>query len=266
MSTPRPEEQTYREITKEDLVDTSELHSSPLPYSDIAQKYDSLSSLVSAIAHKLKGQLTGMEGGLYLLKSGYESGKHDRVEKGKGMIERNLRNIRSTVEHILYYARDREPLWEEVTIDEIVKEVKTSFDKLKAGHGLDITLTSGAGSSRLETDVRMLRAMLLNLVDFMLECVPTSDTEATCTLIRILALDHETYVMFQIEKEGGSLVLGQSANINATSKTPQGLEDSGPALVVAQKLAACLRGSIDLRPRPEPGAGIVCLVRLPKKH
>ena len=68
----------------------------------------SIGLLVGSISHGIKGLLTGLDGGIYLVNSGFEKDRPERVTKGWEMVQRNVDRIRSMVLDILYYAKDRE--------------------------------------------------------------------------------------------------------------------------------------------------------------
>ena len=59
--------------------------------------------------------LTGLDGGMYLLSTGMEKNKQERVQKGWKMIRRNVEHIRSVVLDLLYIAKEREPEFEPVS-------------------------------------------------------------------------------------------------------------------------------------------------------
>jgi PAS domain S-box-containing protein len=68
----------------------------------------SIGLLVGSISHGIKGLLTGLDGGIYLVSSGFEKDDRARVTKGWQMAQRNVERIRSMVLDILYYAKDRD--------------------------------------------------------------------------------------------------------------------------------------------------------------
>jgi PAS domain S-box-containing protein len=75
----------------------------------------SLGLLIGSVSHALKGLLNGLAGGMYLVETGYKKDNPDRVRQGWEIVQRNVGRIRATVSDILYYAKDREPLWELVS-------------------------------------------------------------------------------------------------------------------------------------------------------
>ena len=75
---------------------------------ELQSQLTSIGLLVGSISHGIKGLLTGLDGGIYLVNTGFEKDKPERVEKGWAMVQRNVDRIRGMVLDILYYAKDRE--------------------------------------------------------------------------------------------------------------------------------------------------------------
>ncbi|MBI4832857.1 MAG: PAS domain-containing sensor histidine kinase, partial [Candidatus Lindowbacteria bacterium] len=83
----------------------------------------SLGLLIGSISHGIKGLLNSLDGGIYMVNTGLEKNKQDRVKQGWDMVQRNMSRMRSMVLDILYYAKDREPDWEPISAIEAVEEV-----------------------------------------------------------------------------------------------------------------------------------------------
>ena len=93
----------------------------------IRQLQDQLTSiglLVGSISHGIKGLLTGLDGGIYMVNSGFERDKPERVKKGWEMVQRNVDRIRSMVLDILYYAKDRELIVEDIGLAGMIDELR----------------------------------------------------------------------------------------------------------------------------------------------
>ena len=75
---------------------------------ELQSQLTSIGLLVGSISHGIKGLLTGLDGGIYLVNSGFAKNEPERVNKGWEMVQRNVDRIRSMVMDILYYAKDRE--------------------------------------------------------------------------------------------------------------------------------------------------------------
>ena len=68
----------------------------------------SLGLVISSISHGIKGLLTSLDGGMYLVNTGLSKNDRKRFEQGWKMVERNVTRIRRMVLDLLYYAKDRD--------------------------------------------------------------------------------------------------------------------------------------------------------------
>ena len=75
----------------------------------------SLGLVISSISHGIKGLLTSLDGGIYLVNTGLSKNDRKRFEQGWKMVERNVTRIRRMVLDLLYYAKDRVPELEQTS-------------------------------------------------------------------------------------------------------------------------------------------------------
>ena len=71
---------------------------------ELQSQLTDLGLVISSISHGIKGLLTGLDGGIYLVNSGMEKKNPDRLKQGWEMVTRNIGRIRSMVLDLLYYA------------------------------------------------------------------------------------------------------------------------------------------------------------------
>jgi len=120
----------------------------------LRSRLSSLGQLVGSISHELKGHLTGLDGGVYMMNSGYAKGDSARVKKGLDMVVRNVERIRNAVLNILYYAKDREPQWAAVSVPEYVHELAEAMQKKAQGLNIGFQLSLADGIGRMDVDPR----------------------------------------------------------------------------------------------------------------
>ena len=125
----------------------------------------SLGLLVGSISHGIKGLLSGLDGGIYLMETGFKTDKLDRTRKGWDMVQRNVDRIRSMVLNVLYYAKEREVVWEPVALEELTADVCGILQGRAAQLGVTLRADAPAGGAGFEADPRAVRALLVNLVE-----------------------------------------------------------------------------------------------------
>lgn len=83
----------------------------------------SLGMMIGSVSHGIKGLLTGLDGGIYLLGSGLRTNDAARVEEGWQTIQMMAERIRKMVLDILFYAKERDLQWEKVDFDRFVEDI-----------------------------------------------------------------------------------------------------------------------------------------------
>ena len=148
-----------------EIVLVVEMSTNITPIRELQSQLESTGLLISTISHSIKGLLTGLDGGMYLVDSGLNKDNQDRLEKGWEMVTRNVDRIRSTVLDILYYAKEREPEWKDMSVKELVDEVYSVAKPKADQHEIEMELNVDGDAGELVGDPMALRSMLVNLME-----------------------------------------------------------------------------------------------------
>ncbi len=214
----------------------------------------SLHLLVGALAHSLRGHLTGVDGGLYLLQSGRTRGDGARVEKGLAMLQRNLDRLRHTVTHILFYARDREPAWEPVSPEAIAAELAEAVEKRQQSSGVTFEQDIAPDSGELEADRKALFSALLNLLAYALEAAPAAGQTAASAsgAVRLKVCRTAGGMVFTVEAPARSLDPETRERILSPLLLAK-MEDTALGLFVANKIFRAHGGVLEIDSHPAGG-------------
>ena len=235
---------------------------SDIPGSRLLQsKLSSLDLLVSTISHGIKGQLTGLDGGIYLMNSGSAKNDPERVKKGLAMVLRNLDRVRSMVLNILYYSKDREPLWASVSAPDLVKDLVDSTKKQAEETGVDLSIEIASGVGEFEADPKATRSMLVNILEYSLDACATDPNQHKHS-VRLSVSQDGSDTVFKVQHNGKGIdpeTREKILNPFYLSK----IEGAGLGLFIANKIVNAHGGSLELESRPDGGATFT--VRLPKR-
>jgi PAS domain S-box-containing protein len=220
----------------------------------------SIGLLVGSISHGIKGLLSGLDGGIYLVNTGLEKDRPDRVKKGWDMVQRNVAAIRSMVLDILYYAKDRELMLTEVGVDDLVSELRELMDRKASDQGtaLDMTVRGDAGT--LQGDYKAIRSMLVNILENSLEAC-RSDRNKDGHRVALAAWRTPPWLVFEVEDNGIGMDRETREKIFSLFFSSKGIKGTGLGLFIANKIVDRHGGSIQVE--SEPGQGTRFLVRLP---
>ncbi|UCC44397.1 MAG: PAS domain-containing sensor histidine kinase, partial [Candidatus Zixiibacteriota bacterium] len=231
----------------------------------IRQLQDKLASvglLIGTVSHGIKGLLNSLDGGIYMINSGLKKNDTARVDRGWDMALRNIRRIRSMVMDILYYAKDRDPNWEEIAAGEILQDVcKNMIERAKK---LDIELEcTVTGTGKYEGDRQMIRSMLVNFIENAIDACRI-DKDKPDHLIKLELRDLEDGIQFIITDNG--IGMDQETREKAFSLffSSKGAGGTGLGLFIAHKIVTSHGGTI--RIESEPREFCRFFVELPRKR
>ena len=219
-----------------------------------------LGLLVGSVSHGIKGLLTGLDGGMYLLNTGIEKGRTDRVEEGWKMVRRNVEQIRSVVLDLLYIAKEREPAWESVSLQDTASAaaeiVRPKAESL--GVHLDVSLEH---AGRCEAEPKSLQASFVNLLENALDACRI-DKRKDGHRVGFTLREEEGCAVAVVEDNGIGMDQETRDKLFTLFFSSKGLEGTGLGLFIAHKVIQKHGGTLQVD--SQPGCGSRFTVRLPK--
>ncbi|MHC4077162.1 MAG: PAS domain-containing sensor histidine kinase [Planctomycetota bacterium] len=213
--------------------------------------------LVRSISHGIKGLLTGIDGGIYLVNSGFEKDQPDRVTKGWSMVQRNVERIRSMVLDVLHYAKDHELDISDIDTRTVVAEIRELFSKKAAELHVQLDFSADAKAGFFHGDMGAVRAMLVTLLENAINACRVnagkSDHRVSLRVRRAAP-----WMIFEVEDNGIGMDSETREHIFSLSKEVKG---AGLGLFISNKIVGRHGGTISVE--SEPGRGTRFVVRLP---
>jgi PAS domain S-box-containing protein len=221
----------------------------------------SVGLIVSSVSHGVKGLLSGLDGGIYLMETGFRKDDMDRLKQGWDMVQRKVERIRSMVMNILYYAKDREVFWQLIEMDEIMESVQDVLEDRAEALGVDLEVDVGTGS--FEGDQNSVHSMLINLLENSIDAC-RSDKEQTDHKVKMSGRIEGSHAVFEIEDNG--IGMDQETKEKAFSLffSSKGTEGTGLGLFIASKIVKNHGGGIDID--STLGEGTKFTVKLPVRR
>ena len=197
---------------------------------------DNLSSLglmMSTLSHGIKGVLTGLDSGLYLLDSGLAKKNSDRVQEGLDVAKLMVERIRNVVLNILYYAKKRELEWEPVDVSEFVEDIVRTIESKLDGKDIEFNYNFEESLNRFEIDPTLIRSALINIFDNAIEAC--SELTTGNARITFEVKQNPKYIMMEILDNG----IGMSPEAKDKAFTPffstKGHAGTGLGLFITHK-------------------------------
>ncbi len=227
---------------------------------ELQSQLASIGLLVGSISHGIKGLLTGLDGGIYMVNSGFKKEKPERVEKGWEMVQRNVERIRSMVLDILYYAKDRELMVEDVDLSSLIAEFRDGIEKKAGDANTSVEINIADDTGILSGDPQAIRAMLLNLLENSLDAC-RMDKEQDAHTLRLDVRRETPWMKINVEDDGIGMDQETREKIFSLFFSSKGIKGTGLGLFISNKIVDKHGGDITVD--SEPGRGTRFEVRLP---
>lgn len=223
----------------------------------------SIGMLISTISHGIKGLMTGLDGGAYLLNSGLKKGNQERITKGWDMVQRNMGRIRSMVFDLLYYAKDRELEVETVEAAVVAEEAARLFTDKAQALNIDLKCDFHPDAGTFDVDPKAIQTMLTNLLENAMDACRT-DPEKPSHGVGFNAYREGRNVVFRISDNGIGMDRETKEKVFSLFFSSKGTEGTGLGLFIANKIAMKHGGKIDIE--STPGDGTCFWVHIPAQQ
>ncbi|MEW6744321.1 MAG: PAS domain-containing protein [Planctomycetota bacterium] len=217
-----------------------------------AERLAAVGQTVASLAHGIKNILTGLEGGMYFLKSGLKGGRQDRLEEGWGMLERNMEKISSLVRNLLAFSKGRVPKVEMVDPIAIADEIVELFREAAARAQVQVRREDCGVVERAPLDAGAIHTCLANLVSNAVDACQMSDRRPCNVTVRVF--DDRGSLVFEVEDEGCGMDQEVRQLAFTNFFTTKGSGGTGLGLLQTRKLTQEHGGRIAFETTPGRGS------------
>ena len=245
------------------IVSVMEMSANITEVRQLESHLTSLGLLIGSVSHSLKGLLNGLAGGMYLVETGFKKDNPDRVRQGWEIVRRNVARIRGTVSDILYYAKDREPLWENVSAVELAGDVCELVRARAAELGVKLAADLDPAAGHFAADPQAVRSLLTNILENSLDACRL-DGKRPGHEVALRLKGFSGHVQFEVEDDGIGMDQETCDKAFSLFFSSKGMEGTGLGLFIANRIARAHGGAIQLE--SQAGVGTRFTVQLPRKQ
>jgi signal transduction histidine kinase len=199
---------------------------------------------VASMAHRVKNILMGLEGGVYIINDGFESGERAAVAQGWSMVQRNVERIAAVVKDLLFCSKDRVPEFAEgVRPAEILDEVYELYRKRTEAEQIDLVLEADrelVGTLAPEGVHSLAANLVANAID---ACRFDSGDKPHWIAIRCRRGPADSIVI-EVADNGGGIPADVHDKVFKGFFSTKGTEGTGLGLLVVQKIVVEHGGTI----------------------
>ncbi len=228
---------------------------------DIQDHLTSLGLMVGSVSHGIKGLLTGLDGGVYVLDSAISKQDESQAKEGLEMVKQMTNKIRKLILDILFYAKERELKKEKIHADKFLEDLVKTISPRAENHDIQVTNLLSESGIEFPADPGVLHSALLNILENAVDaCVDDeSGKEHQITLNARTANGH---VEFVITDNGIGMNETEIENAFTLFHSDKGTKGTGLGLFITQKSIERHNGEIKVN--SEKHKGTEFFITLPK--
>ncbi len=168
-----------------------------------AERLAAVGQTVAGLAHGVKNILMGLEGGMYVVRSGMKRNDPQRMRDGWHMLEENIERISAFVKEFLEFARGREPHVTLVDPNDVAAKVCDLFRDTAAMKGIEVVFQPDPSVAPAPMDPEGIHTCLSNLVSNALDACEISDAPQP----RVVVSVRETggVIVFEVADNGSGM-------------------------------------------------------------
>jgi len=218
----------------------------------VRQLQDHLSSLglkIGSISHGIKSLLTGLDGGVYLVDSGFVKDDHARVREGWDAVKITVDRIRVLVQNILFIAKERALKWERISAFDFVCDVAAGLEPKITAQRIQFECNFDQTMGNFEIDAGVVRIALINILENALDACLEDDTKVSHKIIFSAGLDQD-HIMLEIADNGIGMDRETRENLFTLFFSSKGNKGTGLGLFIAKKIIEQHGGRISVASKP----------------
>ena len=221
--------------------------------SELQDHLAALGLMIGSISHGMKGLITNLEGGLYLVSSGLDKADLKRAREGCTAARETVERIRRMVLDILYSAKKRELKRLPVPVADFTDELISLIRPRATDTGIELNCRIEADAGVMVVDARSLQAALINILDNAVDaCLAAPRTQPR--RIDFSVSTTEDAVVFSVADNGVGLDPATRERLFALFYSTKACEGTGLGLFITQRIVHQHGGSITAAGAPGKGA------------
>lgn len=255
--------------TRERIVMRQKLHEYTTSLEALVQEksqlQDHLSSLglmIGSISHSIKGLLTGLDGGIYLLGKGLKAKDEEQVEEGWKTVQLTADRIRNLVMDILFYAKKRDLQWEKVDLYHFAEETARIMESRLKDTGISFRRDFSGAIADCEIDPSYVHAALMNLFDNAIDACQRKDNPSD-SRITFLVAPNNSKITFSVIDNGIGMDEETQGKLFTLFFSSKGIKGTGLGLYITKNIIEQHGGTIAVTSKP--GEGSCFTIILPKQ-
>ena len=227
----------------------------------LQEHLSSLGLKIGSISHGIKSLLAGLDGGMYLVETGFDKGKPERVKEGWEDVKTIVNRIRKLVHDILFFAKERELKCDRVDVLSFADDVASTVEPKIKAKGIEFVYNLDTSPGEVEIDSGAMRMALINILENALDACVDDEVKKPHQIFFNVQQD-EQQVIFEVKDNGIGMDREARESLFTLFFSSKGNQGTGLGLFIADKIIDQHGGQISVKSKP--GQGSSFKIMLPK--
>jgi signal transduction histidine kinase len=251
-------------ITREKLQEyTTNLEKLIIEKTELQSHLASLGLMIASISHGIKGLMTGLDGGMYILNSGFTRNNQEQIEEGWELVKLMVERIRKMVMDILFYAKERDLNYERIDILGFARDVVKELEPQMEARNIEFLEKFNSITGEFEIDATYVHSALINIIGNAIDACEADRTQDAPQVIFGIR-EHKKNIVFEISDNGVGMDTETLGKLFTPLFSSKGNKGTGLGLFISNTIIEQHGGSINVK--STPGKGSVFQIKIPKKR
>jgi len=228
---------------------------------ELQDHLSSLGLMISSISHGIKGLLTGLDGGMYLLEKGFTQKNKDQIKEGWQIVKQMVEHIRKMVLDIIFFAKERDLRWERIDALSFAEEVVKVFEPKTRNQNIAFEKEFDSKIGEFEIDAGFVHSALLNILENAADACSRDKAKADHK-ISLRVIQDDTHILFEVTDDGVGMDTETCEKIFTPFFSLKGEKGTGLGLYIANKIIEQHGGEITVNSKLRQGTSF--RIKIPK--
>ena len=228
---------------------------------ELQSHLSSLGLMIGSISHGIKGLLTGLDGGMYLLDSGFAKENQDRIKEGWEIVQLMVEKIRKLIQDILFYAKERDLKWERIDALRFADELAMVVESKLKGLDIEFVKDFDARIGKFEVDAGYVHSALINILENAVDACTREKAKKSYKVIFGVRQDRKN-IIFDVFDNGIGMDRETREKIFTPFFSSKREKGTGLGLFISNKIIEQHGGLIDVK--STVGEGTLFSITIPK--
>ena len=251
-------------ITREKLQEyTENLEKLIHEKTELQSHLASLGLMIASVSHGIKGLMTGLDGGMYILNSGFAKKNEGQIEEGWELVKLMVERIRKMVMDILFYTKERDLNYERINILTFAQEVAKELEPQMEVEKIEFIKNFNSIGGDFEVDGTYVHAALINIIGNAIDACK-GDQKKEAPKITFEIREHKKNIIIEISDNGMGMDTETLGKIFTPLFSSKGKKGTGLGLFISNTIIEQHGGTISVK--STPGKGALFQIKIPKKR